>query len=419
MLLELFAQALRSLGRHKLRSFLTALGVIFGVASVISMVSTGEGARQAVLRQIGELGVRNIILNARRPPAEELSEEQGQQQQEVRYGLTFADRQQIRDTIPSVQQLLPVHDKQAWLWFGSRRLAARVRGVTPEYFPCFRLKPSLGRTLSEVDGLEQRRVCVIDQQLLHAAHFLGPPLGLRLKVDNDIYRVVGVLPDRQVSAGNRELLGVTGTAFQVFIPFETAVQRKGLVRVEGDEPVRVELDQIICVVDDEERVVPTARAIDNILESNHKLRDYEVVVPQELLASREKTQRIFRIVLPIIAGISLLVGGIGILNIMLATVTERTREIGIRRAIGATRADITLQFLVETVALSAGGGLVGVALGAVFVAVLDSLTDWQPAITWTAVALSLGISCLTGVIFGLYPASRAARLDPITSLRHA
>ncbi len=419
MLLELFGQALRSLGRHKLRSFLTALGVIFGVASVISMVSTGEGARRAVLAQIGELGVRNVILHARRPPAEELSEEEDENDEDERYGLTFRDKRQIAATIPAIESILPVHDKPAWLWFGSRRMAARVRGVTPEYFDTFALEPSVGRVLTPVDGREHRRVCVVGRQLLRDAGVLGPPLDVLLKVDNDLYQVVGVLPDRFVSASNRELLGVAGASYRVFVPYETAIHRGGLERVEGDERVRVELDQIVCVVEDEEKVMAAARAISTILERNHKLRDFEIVVPQELLASREKTQRIFRIVLPIIAGISLLVGGIGILNIMLASVTERTREIGIRRAIGATRGDITLQFLVETVALSAVGGLLGVGLGAGFVEILDRVTDWQPAITWEAVVVSLGISCLTGMIFGIYPASRAARLDPISSLRHA
>jgi putative ABC transport system permease protein len=208
----------------------------------------------------------------------------------------------------------------------------------------------------------------------------------------------------------------------VYVPFATVVDRLGLTKGTADsgsyELTRVELHQIVCNVADDADVPAAARGIHAILGRLHQRKDYEVTVPVELLQSRARTQRTFDVVLPIIAGISLLVGGIGILNIMLASVTERTREIGIRRAIGASRTDITVQFLIETVTLAAVGGILGVLLGTAGVSLIEQATDWKPVITAWSIALSLGISCLTGVVFGLYPARRAAMMDPVQALRH-
>jgi putative ABC transport system permease protein len=419
--IELVREALVNLARHKLRTFLTALGIIFGVASVMSMVSTGEGARQAILAQIGELGIRNIIVNARRPP-----EEQNVQQQQtdwtIEYGLTFRDAAQIRDTVPSVVEVLPVHDVDKWIWFKSRRLEAKVRGVTPEYFARLNYQPFLGRTLTADDDAQRRRVCVVRSRLLRDAQYLGDPLELDLKVGSDYFRVVGVLPDTEFQSPNRVVLGIDDRALEVYVPFETVVDRFGFenrkLRSGSYEASRVELHQLLCVVDDEKNVETAARSLQAVLSKFHEKKDYEVTVPLELLESRRKTQRVFDIVLPIVAGISLLVGGIGVLNIMLASITERTREIGIRRALGATGMDITWQFLVETVTLTSLGGLLGVALGLAGTSVLQRATEWDAVVTPGAIALSFGVSALTGVLFGMYPARKAALMEPIAALRH-
>ena len=419
-LLEFVRDAVRNLGRHKLRSFLTTLGIIFGVASVMSMVSTGEGARRAILAQISELGVRNIILNARKPPSTGNASEQ--RNWTLTYGLTFRDAKQVQDTLPMVEEVLPVHDVEKRVWFGSRYVDAKVRGVTPEYFEHLRLVPFVGRGFTPEDGTKRLRVCVVRQQLLREARYLGDPLLLDLKVGSEYFRVVGVLPDAEFQSPNRVVLGLDDRALEIYVPYETVLDRFGLqsiVRRSGSfEATQVELHQILCVVRDEGAVENAARGIRAIMDNFHPNKDWEMTVPLELLASRQRTQKVFDIVLPVVAGISLLVGGIGVLNIMLASITERTREIGIRRALGASGADITLQFLVETVTLTSLGGLIGVGVGVLGTDVLRRATEWDAVVTPWAVALSLGVSMLTGIAFGLYPARKAAAMEPIAALRH-
>ncbi len=421
MLPELAADALRNLARHKLRSFLTALGIIFGIASVVLMVGVGEGAKLAILKQISELGTRNIIINAKKPP-EEQNTKQASNDFILRYGLTFHDEHQIESTVPAVEQVLPVHDVKSWIWFKSRRIDAKVRGVHPDYFEKLRLKPVLGRTLLALDGRERKRVCVVRARLLRDAKYVGDPLKLDLRVGRQYLRVVGVLPDFEFQSPNKMVLGIDDRALEIYVPFETVADRIGFtssVQRQGTyETERVELHQIVCTVQSEEKVMEAARCIQAILSKLHKKRDFEVTVPLEQLEQREKAQQVFNYVLPIIAGISLLVGGIGILNIMLASITERTREIGIRRALGASRGDIVLQFLVETVVISTIGGMLGVALGLGGAPLLSRLTGWETMLTLWSIWLALLISMATGIIFGLYPARRAAYMDPIEALRH-
>jgi len=421
-LFELIQEAIRNLSRHKLRSLLTTLGIIFGIASVLAMVAIGEGARQAILEQIQELGVKNIIINAVKPP-EEQDVKDDEQSRTLRYGLTFHDARQIAATVPAVEEVLSVHDIEKWIWFKSRRLSSKVRGVTPNYFEHLKLRPFMGRTLEDMDGVERRRVCVVRSRLLREAKYLGDPLKLDLKIGVTYFRVVGVLPDTDFQSPNKAVLGIDDRAMEVYVPFDTAVDRFGLeseTRKAGSrENTRVELHQIVCTIRSEEEVMSAARCIQAVLTALHKKKDYEITVPLELLQSQQRTQRVFNIVLPIIAGISLLVGGIGILNIMLASITERTREIGIRRAIGASGADITTQFLIETVTLAMIGGILGVVVGVGGAFILQAATHWQVVITPWALALSMGVSCFTGIAFGIYPARRAAAMDPIQALRHS
>jgi putative ABC transport system permease protein len=280
----------------------------------------------------------------------------------------------------------------------------------------------IGRALDATDGEERRRVCVVRARLLNEAKYVGDPLKLDLKIGSEFFRVVGVLPDAEFQSPNKTVLRIDDRAMEVYVPFETVVGRFGISefkeRAGSREATRVELHQIVCAVSSEDKVMSAARGVQRILETFHKKKDYEVTVPLELLEQQQRTQQVFNVVLPIIAGISLLVGGIGILNIMLASITERTREIGIRRAIGATGEDITWQFLVETVTLAMIGGFLGMVVGIGGVFVLERATSWNAVITpWSLIA-SMLVSCLTGVIFGLYPARRAAAMDPIRALRH-
>ncbi|MBL8879554.1 MAG: ABC transporter permease [Phycisphaerales bacterium] len=419
---ELIREAVRNLARHKLRSLLTTLGIVFGVASVLSMVALGEGARQAILRQIQELGIRNIIINAVKPPETENLKEEKQEGWRLEYGLKFNDAKQIRETLPMVADVLEVRDVERWIWFKSRRLNAKIRGVTPEYFDRLSLRPFLGRVLDAEDARGSRRVCVVRADLLRQAAYVGDPLKLDLKIGSDYFRVVGVLPDHEFQSETRTILGIDDRSMEVYVPFHTVVGRFGVTenksRAGSFEATRVELHQIVCTVRHEDDVLAAARGIQAILTAFHPKRDYQLTVPLNLLEQRQKTQQVFNIVLPIIAGISLLVGGIGILNIMLASITERTREIGIRRAIGASGNDITWQFLIETVTLAMIGGIMGVIVGVAGVFVLRYFTEWQAVITTWSLVISLLISCLTGILFGLYPARRAAAMDPIRALRH-
>ncbi|MBI5865802.1 MAG: ABC transporter permease [Planctomycetes bacterium] len=422
VLLELIREALRNLARHKLRSLLTTLGIVFGVASVLTMVAIGEGARRAILAQIQELGIRNIIINAVKPPEKENLKDEQQRRWKLEYGLTFDDADQIRKTLPLVEEVLPVRDAERWIWFLSRRINAKVRGVTPSYFASLRLRPFLGRTLDAEDGAERRRVCVVRASLLNDAKYVGDPLKLDLKIGSEYYRVVGVLPDIEFQSPNRTILRIDERAQEVYIPFETIASRFGLSEIKAKsgsfEATRVELHQIVCRAAKVEDVMTAARGVSAILQALHKNKDYEITVPLELLEQQQRTQQVFNIVLPIIAGISLLVGGIGILNIMLASITERTREIGVRRAIGATRNDITSQFLIETITLATIGGLLGLLAGIAGVFVLRGVTQWQVVITTWSLVVSMLVSCLTGIVFGIYPARRAAAMDPIRALRH-
>ncbi len=418
--LEMFGEALRSLGRHKLRSILTAMGIVFGIGSVMAMVSLGEGARRQILEEIGEMGIRNIIVNAVEPPAEEKAN--AEESSILRYGLTFDDVQQIRETVPLVSRVLPVHERKSWIWFRSKRLAGALRGVKPEYLDNLNLRPVFGRALTPSDESERKRVCVVRARLLRELGFAGDPLTLDLKVGGDVYRIVGVLPDYEFRGMAQTALGVDDRRYEVYAPFDTVVDRLGFQEIEytGSSYTnrRVELHQMVCEAADANDVLEAAKCVQAVLVKNHAKRDYDMTVPLELLASRQSAQRMFDIGLLIIASISLFVGGIGILNIMLASVTERTREIGIRRAIGATQGDITTQFLIETVTLAAIGGALGVIFGVAMSFVGETFTGWPPVITAWAVALSLAISCSTGVVFGLYPAWRAAQMNPIQALRH-
>lgn len=417
---ELIVEALRNLRRHQLRSLLTALGIVFGIASVVAMVATGEGARRAMLAQIRELGTDNVLVSAEKPPVP--ADTKQNESWVLDYGLTFRDLEQIRATVPLVASAVPVHDRKEWLWFGSRRVDAKIRGVPPEYFPALDLRPIRGRLLLPEDERERRRVCVVRARVLHEARYVGDPLRLDLKLGQEYYRVVGVLPDFATDNEDRRLLGLDARSYEVYVPFATVTERHGFTKssfVSGSyETTRTELHQIVCKVGREDDVPAAAQAIQAVLTRFHERKDYAVTVPIELLQQRARTQRTFDLVLPVIAGISLLVGGIGILNIMLASITERTREIGIRRAIGASRGDVLAQFLVETVTLTLCGGVLGVVLGIGGGYALEAATGWPSVITPWAIVLSLAIAVSTGILFGLYPAQRAARMDPVRALRH-
>ncbi len=407
-----------SLLLHKLRSLLTTLGVLFGTSSVIAMLAIGEGASEEAQEQIRQLGSRNVILRSVKP-----REDFATGQQTVRvisYGLTEEDLARVSETFPDVKRVVPVREIYEEVRRGERAMNPRVLATLPVYRDVTTRIVSEGRFLADEDVGNVANVCVLSDEVANYLFPFDPPVGQEIKVGGDYYTVVGVLLSRVRQASDSAPVGKS-TA-EVFIPLETGRKWYGnmqvRVRAGSREMEEVELHEIVVEADSAENVPLVAAAAREMLARNHQNADYELVVPLELLIRAQETKRIFNIVLGSIASISLLVGGIGIMNVMLATVTERTREIGIRRALGAKRRHIVSQFLVETVCLSVGGGLLGVALGLLIPLFVEATTDMKTIVTPEAPLLAFMISAGVGVVFGLYPAARAAQMDPVEALRH-
>ncbi|MBK7875861.1 MAG: ABC transporter permease [Planctomycetes bacterium] len=421
-LFDLLRLGFENLLRNKLRSFLTMLGMIFGVGSVIAMLSVGAGARKEILERIQSLGIENIIVNSVKPPEETKTETQGNRRWVDKYGLRFDDREQLEATCPSIRKVLPVNLVKKPVWSGSRRVDASVLGVLPEHLAMFHLEAGRGRVFNALDAREAKQVCLVRQGLGEELQLLRDPVGATVNVGNESFEIVGVLADEAFRSHTQKALAIDGRTQEVYIPYTTSMRTFGtmtFVRKSGsEERTLVELDQMIVVAKSADLVRPTARIIANVLERNHKRKDWEIVVPLELLQQSERTQAVFNAVMLVIAAISLLVGGIGIANIMLATITERTREIGVRRALGARRRDILLQFLTETATIGVVGGLFGCLFGLAAIRAVVLYTGWQAVIEPHFVLVALGISGGVAVLAGLYPARRAARMDPIGALRY-
>jgi putative ABC transport system permease protein len=408
-----------SLLLHKLRSALTTMGVLFGVSSVIAMLAIGEGASAEAQEQIRLLGSNNIILRSIKP-REDFATSAAQTTRVVSYGLTEEDLERIEKTFPGVARVVPVREIYEEVRFSDRAMNPRVMATLPVYREVTNRVLYEGRFLTDQDMQRVANVCVLSDSVASYLFPVESPIGQEVKIGADYYTVVGVLLSRVRSSSDTAQAGKS-TA-EVFIPLETGRKWYGSMQVKmragSREMEEVELHEIVVEVGDPLNVPMVAEACREMLRRNHKQPDYEDVVPLELLLRAEETKRIFNIVLGSIASISLLVGGIGIMNVMLATVTERTREIGIRRALGAKRRHIVTQFLVETVVLSVGGGLFGVALGLMVPAIVEHFAEMRTIITPTAPLLAFAISAGIGVVFGIYPAWRAANMDPVEALRH-
>jgi putative ABC transport system permease protein len=414
--------ALKSLWLHRLRSLLTVLGIVFGVCSVIAMLAIGEGASFEAQEQIKNLGSQNVILRSVKPPEEQKVSERANQSFVLQYGLTYTDIQRLRSTIPGVAVIVPSRIMHEYVWNISRRVDCDITATVPWYPEMRNHHVVAGRFFNEADMDGSAPVCVLGAEMVNVLFPLEEPLGRDVRVGSGYYRVIGIMEPRVKASGTDDTQGTKRAAQQMFIPLETAKSRYGEVltknRSGSIEAERVQLHEVTVKIASREQVVPVADAIKALLAHHHKKLDYEVVVPLELLKRAERTKQIFNIVLGSIAAISLLVGGIGIMNIMLATVTERTREIGIRRALGAKRRDIVTQFLVEAVLLSGAGGLCGVALGIAIPMLVTYFAGMKTIITFWSPMIAFSISALVGVLFGLYPALRAAEMDPVEALRH-
>jgi putative ABC transport system permease protein len=419
-----FRLGLKSPWLHRLRSLLTVLGIVFGVCSVIAMLAIGEGASYEAQQQIKNLGSQNIILRSVKPPEEQKVSDKSQEGYVLQYGLTYTDLRRIKSTIPGVAIIVPGRIMHEYVWNVSRRVDCEVMGTVPWYPEMRHHRLASGRFFSHLEMEAKANVCVLAAEIVPTLFPFDAPVGRDVRIGNGYYRVVGVMEPRVRSAATAEADTDTGASSlnRIFIPLETAKTRYGEVLAKERQgsftAERVALHEATVSVDALEQVLPVAGAIETVMARNHKKRDYAIVVPLEKLRQAERTKQIFNIVLGSIAAISLLVGGIGIMNIMLASVTERTREIGIRRALGARRRDIIVQFLVETVILSGSGGVIGVALGLTIPFLVSHFAGMKTIVTLWSPLVAFGISALVGVIFGLYPALRAARMDPVEALRH-
>jgi putative ABC transport system permease protein len=416
---------------HKLRSLLTMLGVIFGIASVIAMVSIGAGARQEALEQIKLMGVNVIQVNRRSLTGDLALEAQDKSPQ----GLTYGDALALKELYSQARRVVPVCRVFGDVLADGHPVPAKLFGVTADYPEVARLQVAAGRFIDRFDVQNAARVCVIGSDVKRSAFFLENPLRKLLKIGSLEFQVVGQMKERAAAAG-RQVVALRDMNQDIYIPitvamdqFQIYVERaipadyrafRHVLRQLSERPPLEErpITQLIAQMEEEAQTWEAARVVRRILERRHQgIPDYEVVIPAKLLRQSQQTQRIFNIVMGAIASISLVVGGIGIMNIMLATVSARAREIGIRRCIGASRADIARQFLLECLVLTSIGGLLGIALGVEMARLISEYARWPTIVSGQAVLLSLVVAVTTGIIFGLYPAMRAAGIEPMEALR--
>jgi putative ABC transport system permease protein len=431
----------KSMMLHPMRSALTVLGIFIGVASVIWLLAIGEGISQEAQKQIEGLGADNIMVRSVKP----LNPPNADANTFILpYGLLREDYDLIVETIPTIRSAIPIREMRREVRYADRTIEGRVVGCTPEYAEVTHLDVARGHFVTDAEVKLQENVCVLASKVVDRLFPYEDPIGRRifLQEHSDYYRVVGIVRDRNPTAAIGGSLDAQDFSNDVYIPISTLRRRIGdtiVVRRSGArEGESIELNQITLRIDSIENVPRTAELVFESLQRNHgKIQDVAVIVPLELLEQARRTRIMFMVFMGLIAAVSLVVGGIGIMNIMLATVTERTREIGIRRALGARRRDIIRQFLVETIALSILGGFTGVIGGYACrpvvaaareairwynAALIDSLPDVvrevDPIIVPLSIPLAFSISVVIGVMFGLYPAYRAAQMDPIEALRH-
>lgn len=447
-----FDIALEAIQRNKLRAFLTSLGIIFGVSSVIAMLAIGNGAQQEVLSQMQLLGTNNVIVQPVVEQRQGSVDDGEQQQQSTKFspGLTMEDLISIRKLVPEVEKLSPEIVYETSFIREARMRTGKLVGVNTDYFDISNFNIVEGSNFSEIQINEADPVCVIGYDV-KTRFFAGEdPIGEKIKVGHLWLTVVGVLEKKEVSTENIENLGIRNFNLDIYAPVTTVLlrfrnravvtskdlQQSGSSTVvmgggmmifssggnssgdSGDGNYN-QLDRLIVKVTDTKFSGTIAEVLSRMLKRRHNnVVDFEIIVPEQLLQQEQQTKRIFNIVLSTIASISLIVGGIGIMNIMLASVVERFREIGVRMAVGAQKKDIELQFLTEALTISITGGFLGIVLGLAFSYVIEATADIATIVTPISIFISFGVAVLIGVVFGYYPAKRAAMHDPVHALRH-
>lgn len=421
---KITAVGIKSIYSHGLRSLLTVLGIVIGVAAVIAMLAVSEGASFEAQQQFRDLGASNILLKSVKPVEAEESSRLGRgPPQAVVYGITQADVTTIRESIPGVNNVIASRIIKKKIWHLGASMNTDIVGTSVDYPTSRNYNLRAGRFFSETEMRDHGNVVVLSDEVANGLFPIDNPLGQSIKIDSDYYNIVGIMePEGFSNLGQNQAGSSNSAPSRIFIPFTASKSRFGETTMRqtagGMESETVELHEAIIQVDNQETVIQVGEVIEQILARRHKKVDYSIEIPLALLRQAEESALRDQIVAGAIAGISLLVGGIGIMNIMLASVTERTREIGIRRALGAKKKDIITQFLIEAVILSGVGGLIGVVLGIIIPFIISAGWGMTTIVTPAAPLLAFSISALIGVVFGIYPSMRAADMDPVEALRH-
>jgi putative ABC transport system permease protein len=437
-----FRIALEAILNNKFRSLLTALGIIFGVAAVIAMLAIGNGAKKEILEQIKLVGVNNIVVTPRIEQKEEKVEEENMKSDKKQYtpGLNLKDVNSIRTVLPNVEKISPeVIIETRFVKDGYSRTGKLV-GVEPAYFEITDFTLEQGNMFNEKQLSAGDQVCIIGKNIASKFFSKENPIGKFIKCGPIWLKVIGITKEKSISRNSISSLGIRDYNMDVYTPIKTVLIRyknRALVTkaqlqmasMQGDEDegetkkvtenTYHQIDRLVIQVKSTDNLIASSEIISRLMQRRHfGVTDFEVTVPEMLLKQQQRTKDIFNMVLGAIAGISLLVGGIGIMNIMLASVLERIKEIGIRLSIGATKKDIVLQFVIEAVLISVSGGLAGILLGIILSFIASKVAEVETIISGWSVIISFGVSALIGLIFGITPAKRASEQDPIKSLRY-
>lgn len=424
---------------NRIKSFLTALGIIFGVAAVISMLAIGNGAEQEILEQIKMVGVNNIIISPTENTVDTEETEAGEDEVQISNkkfskGLTLLDANSIKEVIPSVSKVCPLITFNYSAILNGKSKPVVLEGTNNNYFDLFTITLQRGEFFTESQMEDGFPVCIIGDNINNVFFNHEEAIGNYIKCGQVWLKVIGVIERRDFTASASDELGISSTDNKIFIPAKTMLMRfknRSLLRADEIEALAAsrdnknpkenlnQLDKIIVQVNETEYLSSTADVIKRMLLRRHnELYDFEVTIPELLLKQQQRTKNIFNIVLGVIAGISLIVGGIGIMNIMLASVMERIREIGVRQAIGASRKDIVVQFLSESTLISVSGGIIGIILGIALSKIITAMFDIKTLISIFSIVISFGVSVIIGMTFGYLPAKRASDQDPVNSLRY-
>jgi putative ABC transport system permease protein len=437
-LLMSFRMGWEALLTNKMRALLTSLGIIFGVAAVISMMAIGKGTEIEIIKQLKEVGSNNIIIKRKEIEQDpSIPKDEETEKKQVSDGLTLKDAYNIQQTIPAVKNISPETEFESSFLNEGKKMSGKIVGVTNFYFELTDLHFELGKPFSDQQAENAEPVCIIGKDVKDKLFPGRPAIGEKLKCGSNWLTIVGVLSTKTISDKSKSKLSIRDPNQEVYIPIETFLLRYynrsllttgDMERANYMDPSQKEaekkknyhqLDRLVVHIDHTDMMQPAAETIDKILMRRHNgVVDYEIILPELILKQEQKTKKIFNLVLGVIAGISLLVGGIGIMNIMLASVLERIREIGLRQSIGATRTDVIWQFMSEAVIMSIGGGTIGVLLGIGLSVLISKAFELTIFITFTSIVISFTISVMVGLLFGIWPARKAAMQNPVESLRH-